>query len=73
MRACERKIGKRWKGLASLLLLTVLVIAWGRNVQASGRPVTINSCHIAGGNVNCTLTASGVPSSDDGKIGRAHV
>ena len=67
MRACERKIGKRWKGLASLLLLTVLVIAWGRNVQASGRPVTINSCHIAGGNVNCTLTASGVPSSDDGK------
>ncbi len=67
MRACERKIGKRWKGLASLLLLTVLVIAWGRNVQASGRPVTINSCHIAGGDVNCTLTASGVPSSDDGK------
>lgn len=51
MRACERKIGKRWKGLASLLLLTVLVIACGRNVQAAGRPVTINSCHIAGGNV----------------------
>ena len=67
MRACERKIGKRWKGFASLLLLTVLVIACGRNVQAAGRPVTINSCHIAGGNVNCTLTAEGVPSSDDGK------
>lgn len=67
MKVCERKIGKKWKGFAALLLLTVSVIASGKNVQAAGRPVSITDCHIAGGNVNCTLKASGVPSSDDGK------
>lgn len=67
MRACKRKIGKKWKGFAALLLLTVSVIACGKSVQAAGRPVSISSCQIAGGNVNCTLTAASVPSGDDGR------
>lgn len=67
MRACKRKIGKSWKGFAALLMLTVSVIVCGKNVQAAGRPVSISSCQIAGGNVNCTLTAASVPSDDDGK------
>lgn len=67
MRACKRKIGKSWKGFAALLMLTVSVIVCGKNVQAAGRPVSISSCQIAGGNVNCTLTAASVPSGDDGK------
>lgn len=67
MRACKRKIGKSWKGFAALLVLTVSVIVCGKNVQAAGRPVSISSCQIAGGNVNCTLTAASVPSGDDGK------
>ncbi len=67
MRACKRKIGKSWKGFAALLMLTVSVIVCGKNVQAAGRPVSISFCQIAGGNVNCTLTAASVPSGDDGK------
>lgn len=67
MRACKRKIGKSWKGFAALLMLTVSVIVCGKNVQAAGRLVSISSCQIAGGNVNCTLTAASVPSGDDGK------
>lgn len=61
-----KRIGKIGKGMVALLLLTVLVIANGGKVQAAGRPVSID-CRIAGGNVNCTLTAASVPMSDDGK------
>lgn len=67
MKACKRKIEMNWKAFAAFLLLTVLVIICGSHVQAAGRPVSISSCQIAGGNVNCTLKASGVPSGDDGK------
>lgn len=67
MRACKRKIEKSWKGFAALLALTASVIICGKSVQAAGRPVSISSCQIAGGNVNCTLTAASVPSGDDGK------
>ncbi|MDE5716003.1 MAG: hypothetical protein K2I53_00025, partial [Lachnospiraceae bacterium] len=67
MRACKRKITECWKGFAALLLLTVSVIVCGNRVEAAGRPVSISSCQIAGGNVNCTLTAASVPSGDDGK------
>ncbi|MDE7358184.1 MAG: hypothetical protein K2N39_01920, partial [Lachnospiraceae bacterium] len=67
MKACKRKIGKCWKGFAALLMLTASVIICGNRVQAAGRPVSISSCQIAGGNVNCTLTAASVPSGDDGK------
>ena len=62
----RRKMSNGSKRFAALFLLTFLVIVCGRNVQAAGRPVSISSCQIAGGNVNCTLTASSVPSSDDG-------
>ena len=81
MKACKRKIGKTWKVFAAFALLTISVMVCGKSVQAAGRPVSISSCQIAGGTVNCTLKASGVPYSDDGKyyiyadeeIGRAHV
>lgn len=62
----ERKIRNGVRVLAALLLWTGMVIAYGSKAQAAGRPVAIN-CQIAGGNVNCTLTAGSVPSSDDGK------
>ena len=37
------------------------------SVEAAGRPVKIDSCLISGGNVVCQLSASSIPSSDDGK------
>ena len=68
MRMCKRKMWKIGGGaLAFLLLLTVSVIICGGSVQAAGRPVTIRSCLIAGGDVLCNVTAGSVPSSDDGK------
>lgn len=53
--------------MALLLLLTVSVMICGGSAQAAGRPVTIRSCLIAGGDVLCNVTAGSVPSSDDGK------
>ncbi|MDE7231539.1 MAG: hypothetical protein K2N37_00470, partial [Lachnospiraceae bacterium] len=68
MRACKRKMWKiGGRAAAFLLLLTVSVIIFGSNVRAEGRPVSISSCQISGGNVSCTLTSSSVPASDDGK------
>ena len=67
MRACKGKIVKTWKVFAAFLLLAISVVVCGKNVQAAGRPVSISSCQIVGGNVNCTLTAESVPSGDDGK------
>lgn len=66
MKMCERRkmVGKL---AAALAMLTVSVILCGSRAQAAGRPVKVSSCQIAGGNVNCTLTASSVPSGDDGK------
>lgn len=37
------------------------------SVQASGRPVSIDSCLISGTDVVCQLSANSVPSGDDGK------
>lgn len=37
------------------------------DAQAAGRPVSISSCTIAGGDVICQLSAGSVPSGDDGK------
>lgn len=62
----QRKTRNAARGLVAFLLLTISVIFCGSKVQAAGRPVSIN-CQIAGGNVHCTLTASSVPASDDGK------
>lgn len=68
MRMCKRKMWKFGGGaLALLLLLTVSVMICGGSAQAAGRPVTIRSCLIAGGDVLCNVTAGSVPSSDDGK------
>ncbi len=68
MRMCKRKMWKISGGaLAFLLLLTVSVMICGGSAQAAGRPVTIRSCLIAGGDVLCNVTAGSVPSSDDGK------
>lgn len=36
-------------------------------VEAAGRPVSIDSCLLSGSNVNCQMSAVSVPSSDDGK------
>lgn len=36
-------------------------------VRAAGRPVAIDSCLISGTDVECQISASSVPSSDDGK------
>lgn len=68
MRMCKRKMWKFGGGaLALLLLLTASVMICGGSAQAAGRPVTIRSCLIAGGDVLCNVTAGSVPSSDDGK------
>lgn len=61
-----------------MVLVTVLTAGIGsggsmlagdnpRQVQASGRPVSIESCLISGTEVVCQISASQVPSSDDGK------
>lgn len=39
-----------------------------RQVQAAGRPVSIQSCLISGGDVVCRISASKVPASDDGQF-----
>lgn len=36
-------------------------------VEAAGRPVSIDSCLLSGSNVDCQISAGSVPSSDDGK------
>ena len=68
MKTCKRKIWKiGGRAVAFLLLLTVSVILFGTSVKAEGRPVSISSCQISGGNVSCTLTSGSGPSSDDSK------
>ena len=39
-----------------------------RHVEAAGRPVSINSCQIAGTDVVCQLSTGSVPANDDGKF-----
>lgn len=39
-----------------------------QTVMAAGRPVSIDSCLISGGNVVCQIKTGSVPSSDDGKF-----
>ncbi len=73
----EKKMYKKRKTVMTLLAVAVAVIvAIGATVlpesntmqvEAAGRPVSINSCLISGTNVNCQISASSVPSSDDGK------
>jgi len=68
MNICKREMGKIGRRAAALLfLLTMSVMICGGKVQAAGRPVSISSCQILGGDVSCTLTAGSVPASDDGK------
>lgn len=69
-----RNIGR----IMIMVLVTVLTAGIGsggsmlagdnpRQVQASGRPVSIESCLISGTEVVCQISASQVPLSDDGK------
>ena len=59
--------------LALTLAVILGVIATGLSsagemkVQASGRPVSIDTCLISGTDVVCQLSANSVPSGDDGK------
>lgn len=39
-----------------------------QQVEAAGRPVSINSCLISGADVVCQLSTGSVPASDDGKF-----
>ncbi len=39
-----------------------------QHVEAAGRPVSINSCQIAGTDVVCQLSTGSVPANDDGKF-----
>lgn len=54
---------------AGILALGIIVgfLAGGNMVQAAERAVTINSCLISGSDVVCTISASAIPASDDGK------
>ncbi|MCR5674889.1 MAG: hypothetical protein K6G16_04190 [Lachnospiraceae bacterium] len=59
------------RGIAAILTaaLTVLLAAApqsAQKAQAAGRPVTITSCVISGGNVVVTATAASAPASSDG-------
>lgn len=69
------KLKKRMiKAVATVvaLLLTVGMMAVAVDepmyVEASGRPVSIDSCLISGTNVVCRLSANSIPASDDGKF-----
>jgi len=59
-----------WKGagaaLAGVLVLAGAYFAGGTQVQAAGRTVAISSCLISGDKVECKVTASALPQSDDG-------
>lgn len=55
----------------AILVLTLGCVLFGTGnmlyAEASGRPVAIQSCTIAGADVVCQLSAGSVPSGDDGK------
>jgi hypothetical protein len=56
---------------ASCMLLSGKTEVFGDNLQyveAAGRPVSIASCQISGGNVVCQIKTSSIPASDDGKF-----
>jgi hypothetical protein len=62
------------KAVLAVLAAAALALGLGSifgipaTVQASGRPVAIRSCLISGTDVVCQLSASSIPSSDDGKF-----
>lgn len=58
-----------WMVLTAVLMTVGAALMWPYNTlyaQAAGRPVTIRSCTISGGDVVCQIGAESVPSSDDG-------
>lgn len=52
---------------AAIAAVLGIALAVPITAKAEERPVTINSCLISGGSVVCQLSASSVPSNDDGK------
>lgn len=68
------KANKTMQKILAMILAVTLCVglvstldAGQLNAQASGRPVSIDSCLISGADVVCQLSASYVPASDDGK------
>lgn len=70
---------KRLRKIIITMIMTVAAVMFtagngeigGENLQvvmAAGRPVSIDSCQISGGNVVCRIKTGSVPSSDDGKF-----
>lgn len=58
-----------WMALTAMIMTVCMAFACPQNAmeaQAAGRPVTIRSCTIAGGEVVLQLSADSVPGSDDG-------
>ncbi|MDE6942937.1 MAG: hypothetical protein K2P66_00740 [Lachnospiraceae bacterium] len=65
----SRKKGMLWTALTVLFAVVCSVVLNPHatlHAKAAGRPVTISSCTIAGGEVVCQISAGSVPSSDDG-------
>lgn len=56
--------------ITTVLLVGIMAVSYdmGAYVNASDRPVSIDSCLISGTDVVCELSANYVPSSDDGKF-----
>lgn len=64
---------KKIKRIIAVFAATTMVIltaagSFSFNTNAAGRPVSIDSCIISGSDVICQLSASSIPSSDDGKF-----
>lgn len=53
---------------ATALTLLTVISTFPLQANAAGRMVSIDSCTISGSDVVCQLSASSVPSSDDGKF-----
>ncbi len=70
MRTKEKCIRIVKRMIAMLLVVVLLAASYdgGMIVEASGRPVSIVSCQISGGNVVMRMQTASVPGSDDGKF-----
>ncbi len=71
MNKVRKQIIKRIKTVAVMLFVVgIMAVSYDGQmvVSAAGRPVSIQSCLISGTDVICQISASYVPSSDDGKF-----
>lgn len=63
----------KWTRLVKAAGILIIGMVFGLltgtvTAQAAGRPVSIDSCLISGTEVVCTVSASSIPASDDGKF-----